>query len=245
LAPVKRKQAMNIIVTGASRGIGYELVKLFAGDSRNTIIAVARNTEKLARLRSECLEANPAAQVIALDCDLGDEAAVKSLASRIQQHFSSVQVLVNNAGAIVNKPFADITLQDLQRVYTINVFSVVSLIQQLLPMMDPQQRTHVVNISSMGGFQGSAKFAGLSAYSSSKAAVACLTECLAEEFKDKNIAFNSLALGAAQTEMLDEAFPGYKAPLSAKQMAGFIASFSLTAHQYLNGKVIPVSMSNP
>lgn len=236
---------MNIIVTGASRGIGYELVKLFAMDSNNRIIAIARNEEKLEQLRSECLHAHASAQVIPLACDLGNEAAVKGLASRIRQHAGTVGLLINNAGAIVNKPFANITLQDLQQVYTINVFSVIGLIQQVLPMMDQEQRSHVVNISSMGGFQGSAKFAGLSAYSSSKAAVACLTECLAEEFKDKNIAFNSLALGAAQTEMLGEAFPGYRAPLSAKQMAEFIASFSLTAHQYLNGKVIPVSMSNP
>jgi NAD(P)-dependent dehydrogenase (short-subunit alcohol dehydrogenase family) len=75
--------------------------------------------------------------------------------------------------------------------------------------------------------------------------LACLTECLAEEFKEKNIAFNCLALGAVQTEMLVEAFPGYKAPLTAEEMAEFIMSFSLDGQKYLNGKIIPVSMSTP
>ena len=127
----------------------------------------------------------------------------------------------------VNKPFLELTLADQEYVYKVNVFSVMSLIQRLLPMMDENSRSHIVNISSMGGFQGSAKFAGLSAYSSSKAALACLTECLAEEFKDKNISFNCLALGAVQTEMLNEAFPGYQAPVSAPEMASYISDFVL------------------
>jgi len=146
---------------------------------------------------------------------------------------------------MVNKPFEEISAADLETVYNVNVFSVIRLIQGIMPLLDINQKSHIVNISSMGGFQGSAKFAGLSAYSSSKAAMACLTECLAEEFKEKNVAFNCLALGATQTEMLDEAFPGYKAPLTAAEMASFIAEFSLNAHRYMNGKIIPVSLSTP
>lgn len=236
---------MNIIVTGASRGIGYELVKLLSADSNNTILAISRNSQKLEQLKKECSSLNGASKVIPLVCDLNDKKAVDGLFSEIKQHVKTVHVLINNAGAIVNKPFSEITPEDLEYVYSVNVFSVVRMIQGVLPMMDTDQRSHIVNISSIGGVQGSLKFTGLSAYSSSKAALACLTECLAEEFKEKNIAFNCLALGATQTEMLNEAFPGYEAPLSAKQMAAFIANFSLTAHQYMNGKIIPVSLSNP
>ena len=97
----------------------------------------------------------------------------------------------------------------------------------------------------MGGFQGSTKFAGLSAYSSSKSALSGLTECLAEELKDRNIAVNCLALGAVQTEMLGKAFPGYKAPLSAAKMAEFICEFALTGQLFFNGKIIPVSSTTP
>lgn len=236
---------MNIIVTGASRGIGYELVKLLSTDSKNTVIAISRNGSKLDQLKDECLSQNSSANVVPIVCDLSDKNAIEGLVSELQKKIRSVNILINNAGALVNKPFETISTADLEYVYNVNVFSVVRLIQGIFPLLDLEKRSHIVNISSMGGFQGSAKFAGLSAYSSSKAALACLTECLAEEFKEKNIAFNCLALGATQTEMLNEAFPGYKAPLTADKMAAFIADFSLKAHQYMNGKIIPVSLSTP
>lgn len=235
---------MNIIITGASRGIGYELVKLFSAKAENSVMAVARSTEKLLALKKECSLAG-AGKVIPFTCDLRDLKAIEELRKSAAAYFGSVDILINNAGAIVNKPFADISAEDLQYVYNVNVFSVVHLLQKLIPIMNQQERSHVVNISSMGGFQGSAKFAGLSAYSSSKAALASLTECLAEEYKESNIAFNCLALGAAQTEMLSEAFPGYKAPISAAQMAAFIADFASGSQKYMNGKIIPVSMSTP
>jgi len=236
---------MNIIVTGASRGIGYELVKILSADAKNTVIAVARHLSKLEHLKSECLAVNPSSKVIVIACDISNEKEIEKLFSEIKKNVSTINVLINNAGAIVNKHFAEITKADIEYVYKVNVFSVVRLIQGVLPMMDVKTKSHIVNIGSVGGFQGSMKFAGLSAYSSSKAALASLTECLAEEFKDSAIAFNCLALGATQTEMLNEAFPGYKAPLSANEMAQFIANFSLTAQQYMNGKIIPVSLSNP
>ncbi len=236
---------MNIVVTGSSRGIGYELVKLFSADSKNTIIAIARNKEKLEQLKKECLLINSSSKIISVTADLSQEKSISDCVEEIKQHVSIIDILINNAGAIVNKPFAEITSADLQHVYNVNVFSIVKLIQLLLPMMNEKEKSHLVNISSVGGFQGSLKFAGLSAYSSSKAALVCLTECLAEEFKNRNIAFNCLALGSAQTEMLQEAFPNYKAPLTANQMAQYIQQFALTAHEFMNGKIVPVSLSNP
>ena len=235
---------MNIIVTGASRGIGYELVKHFSSDSSNTIVAIARNKQKLNQLKQDCLEINSSANIIPITFDLNDK-NIKGLTAEITRNISSVNILINNAGLLVNKPFMNINLSDLENVYNTNVFSIVQLIQAVLPIIDFNQRAHIVNISSMGGIQGTAKFAGLSAYSSSKAALGVLTECLAEEFKEKNISFNCLALGAVQTEMLEEAFPGYKASISAAQMAAFIADFSLKAHLFMNGKIIPVSLSTP
>jgi 3-oxoacyl-[acyl-carrier protein] reductase len=228
---------MNILVTGASKGIGAALVKRLAAEPGvKKILAVSRD-EKL--LRS--LEGN---KVSALPFDLA-AADITPLSEMVRSQVSSIDVLINNAGAIVNKPFADISSGELEQVYRVNVFSPFRLTQLLMPLMGNKSRGHIVNISSMGGFQGSAKFPGLSAYSSSKGALTILSECLAEEFKDRNIAVNCLCLGATQTEMLSAAFPGYKAPLSAGQMANFIADFSLTGHQYFNGKVLPVSLSTP
>lgn len=232
---------MNIVVTGASRGIGYELVKQFSTNANYTVFAVSRNLEKLEQLKKECKNAN----VIAIACDLGKPDAMGHLISLLKRHVAIINAVVNNAGTLVNKPFSQITNIDLEKVYNVNVFSVFRLIQGILPMMDEKEKSHIVNISSMGGFQGSLKFAGLSAYSSSKAALACLTECLAEEFKERNIAFNCLALGAVQTEMLEAAFPGYKAPVSATEMAQYVSDFVLNAHKIMNGKVIPVSLTSP
>lgn len=236
---------MNIIVTGASRGIGYQLVKKYSANPGNTIFAVSRNASKLAMLKLECGLLNPATKVVPVTCDLSSESDIENLIATIKTHTSEINLLVNNAGAIVVKPFLELTAKDVDYVYNVNVFAVIKLTQAILPMLAETTRSHVVNISSVGGFQGSLKFAGLSSYSSSKAALASLTECLAEEFKEKNIAFNCLALGAVQTEMLNEAFPGYQAPLSAEGMAQYISEFSLSAHKYMNGKIIPVSMSNP
>lgn len=232
---------MNIIITGASSGIGYELVKLFSENEENKIIAISRNSDKLKKLRSECTYSN----VSILPIDISNEDQIKNEFLKTLDQLKNVDILINNAGAIVNKAFHQLQKSDWEKVYQTNVFAPFMLIQQAIPFMGLIRKSHIVNISSMGGVQGSLKFAGLSAYSSSKAALVCLTECLAEELKGTNIAINCLALGAVQTEMLEAAFPGYKAPLSPKQMAVYIKDFALSGHNYFNGKILPVSTSNP
>ena len=157
--------------------------------------------------------------------------------------FGKIDILINNAGLLVNKPFSAITDQDLNKVFGVNILSVFRLTRDILPYLS--NSAHVLNISSVGGVQGSMKFSGLSAYSSSKGSLAILTECLAEEFKESDLRFNALALGAVQTEMLGEAFPDYKAPLTAKQMADYIVKFAISDALYYNVKVISVSSTNP
>jgi NAD(P)-dependent dehydrogenase (short-subunit alcohol dehydrogenase family) len=154
-----------------------------------------------------------------------------------------VDVIIHNAGSLLLKPFSETTQTDFENIYKVNVFGVANLTRISLPYL--QKGSHVVTISSMGGIQGSLKFAGLAAYSSSKGAVITLSELLAEEYKERGIAFNVLALGAVQTEMLQEAFPGYEAPISAKDMANYIFDFALTGNKYYNGKVLQVSSTNP
>jgi NAD(P)-dependent dehydrogenase (short-subunit alcohol dehydrogenase family) len=155
----------------------------------------------------------------------------------------SVDILVNNAGLMIQKPFELMEESDFDLMFQANVKTAFNLTRHLLPYFP--KNAHIVNIGSMGGFQGSAKFPGLSLYSASKGALAVLTECLAEELKGRHIKVNCLALGSAQTEMLDQAFPGYKAPLSAGEMAAFITEFALHGHQWFNGKILPVAISTP
>jgi NAD(P)-dependent dehydrogenase (short-subunit alcohol dehydrogenase family) len=232
---------MLILITGASKGIGFEVVKQFSAQSGLFIIAVSRDVKSL----SAFIQKNNSHSVLPLKADITKAKDLKKIHALIRSLNISLDVLIHNAGSIVNKPFEKISPKELNAVYATNVFGPFLLTQSLLPLFSKKQRSHIVTVGSMGGFQGSSKFAGLSAYSSSKAALSGLTECLAEELKPKNIAVNCLALGAVQTEMLGKAFPGYKAPLKPAQMAEFICHFALTGQNYFNGKILPVSSTNP
>lgn len=235
---------MKIIVTGASRGIGYELVRLLAQDSKHQILAVSRNHERLEKLRQDCKGDPGKLLVQPFDLEMLEDISTRFLPA-VQEHFDSLDILVNNAGLLVNKPFEQLNLEDLKRSLAVNYLAPVVLIQGLLPLLLKAQKPHVINISSMGGVQGSIKFPGLCSYSSSKAALGVMTECLAAEFKESRIRFNTLALGSVQTEMLEEAFPGYKAPLNPVEMAAFIKDFAENGGTYFNGKILPVSLSTP
>lgn len=224
----------NIIITGTSRGIGLQLVKIFA-EKGHQVLALSRNQVPVEKLQLE--------HVTAISCDITDENSLSEVKKFLETNWKKVDILINNAGKLVNKPFSETSSEDFEAVYKTNVFGVAALTRTVLPFMG--KSGHVVNISSMGGIQGSVKFAGLSAYSSSKGALITLTELLAEEYKTTGPAFNVLALGSVQTEMLETAFPGIKAAVSAKEMAKYIADFSLTGNQFYNGKVLQVSNSTP
>lgn len=224
----------NIIITGTSRGIGFELVHLLANQGHN-ILALSRNAQPVNNLHFD--------NISNFSFDLCNRSEYNKVKTFIQNEWKHVDILINNAGALINKPFSETTMSDFETVYKTNVFGVSEMIRTVIPFMG--EDGHVVSISSMGGVQGSVKFAGLSAYSSSKGAVITLTELLAEEYKETGPSFNVLALGAVQTEMLEEAFPGYKAPVTAKTMAHYIADFALNGHQYYNGKLLQVSKSTP
>ena len=228
---------MNIIITGASRGIGFETAKILSKNHR--VLALSRDMHSLKKLRIK----NSSIDIC--EFDISDKNNFTGLYALIKKRFSSVDILINNAGFLVKKPFENISEEDIRVTFETNLYGVIRLTQALLPVLKKSPQPHVVNIGSMGGFQGSEKFPGLSIYSASKAALACLSECMAVELKEEKIAVNCLALGSAQTEMLSQAFPGYSAPLTAKQMAEFIADFSTTGHKYFNGKILPVSLATP
>lgn len=223
----------NIIVTGTSRGIGYELALQFA-NAGHQVLAISR------KIPQTLLEHQ---NVTCLSVDLADETALEEVNSFLSSTWKKVDAVVHNAGALLLKPFAETTQADFESIYKVNVFAVANLTRICLPYL--QKGSHVVTISSIGGVRGSLKFAGLAAYSSSKGAVITLSELLAEEYKEQGISFNVLALGSVQTEMLNEAFPGYQAPISAEGMATYIYDFTLNGNKYFNGKVLEVSSTNP
>lgn len=223
----------NVIITGSSRGIGFELAKLCA-DAGHQVLALSRNNKPISDLNHS--------NITSFSFDLSNDADLQRLTKTIGT-WKTVDILINNAGRLLNKPFLETSASEFEEVYKVNVFGVVKITQAVLPKMSKDG--HVVTISSMGGVQGSMKFPGLSAYSSSKAAVITLTELWAEEFKETGPAFNVLALGAVQTEMLAEAFPGYQAPITALEMATYIKDFAFTGNKLFNGKLLQVSSSTP
>ncbi|WP_222984948.1 SDR family NAD(P)-dependent oxidoreductase [Flagellimonas meishanensis] len=223
----------NIIITGTSRGIGYELVKLFAEEGHQ-VLALSRNAQPVLDLKFS--------NVHTFSFDLGQPRDYEKLTNFLET-WDRVDVLINNAGKLLNKPFLETSQEEFEAVYKVNVFGVAGMTKMVLPKMGKEG--HVVTISSMGGVQGSMKFPGLAAYSSSKGAVITLTELWAEEFKETGPSFNVLALGAVQTEMLAEAFPGYQAPVTALEMATYVKDFALTGQKLYNGKLLQVSNSTP
>jgi short-subunit dehydrogenase len=231
---------MNIIVNGGTRGIGKEIVLMLAKEKGNKILVTGRNIEALKRLAAGARNKNIV--ICTTDLSVFDDQQ-KSFLKVVSSEFEKVDILINTAGSIVVKDFMKFSNDSAREMMETNFFGPASVIRTVCPLM--KRGAHIINISSMGGYQGSSKYRGLSYYSASKAALSCLSECLAEELKGSGIAVNCLALGAVQTEMFEEAFPGHKAPLSANEIAQFIIYFAMNGNKFFNGKVLPVAIGNP
>ncbi|MCK9203082.1 MAG: SDR family oxidoreductase [Bacteroidales bacterium] len=234
---------MNIIITGASKGIGAEVVKVLSKSKVHHIVAISRNGKALAELASECNRGHAEANVTPYEFDLTQTDFYPFIVQRLSTIIPRCDILINNAGRLVNRPFDKITPVDFDEVYNVNIRGPFFFIQALLPMMN--KGSHIVNIGSMGGIAGAKKRPGLSAYTSSKGALAALTEILAEELAPRDIRVNCLALGSVQTDMFANAFPGMKAVLAPAQIAQYIADFATTGHRYFNGKILPVTTTTP
>ena len=234
---------MNIVITGASSGVGFEAVLEFILTSKHKVVALARSEDKSGRLLEIAKGLNPECVLYPVAFDIVHD-DYHHLQQFIHSHLDSqVDILINNAGVLINKPFTELLETDFVEMLQSNFIGHVRITQSLLPYMPAG--SHILNIGSMGGFQGSAKFPGLSAYSASKAALHTLTECLAQELTERQIKVNCLALGSAQTEMLEKAFPGYESPVMAFEMGKYIADFALTGHRFFNGKILPEAVTTP
>ncbi len=238
---------MNVVITGASKGIGKECAQKFCQNNTENLILIARNEKLLEKTASECARVNKDAHIHVIPFDLNKLLSDERLPEleKIGQITNTIDILLNNAGLLINKLFIEMSTKESKDIVHTNFLAPAALIRFLLPQLENSSIGHIVNIGSMGGFQGSSKYPGLSYYSASKAALSCMGECLAAELAEKNIRVNTLSLGAVQTEMLHEAFPGYKAPLEAREIADFIVDFALSGWKYFNGTNLPVSLSNP
>ncbi len=234
---------MNIIVTGASQGIGNEIVKVFSSSKKNHVIAISRNEKRLQALVAECKKNNSEANVTPYAFDLTQFDFYPLVIQRIENYMSHCDILINNAGKLIHRSFKKIDHHDFDEIFNVNVKGLFFFTQAILPMMG--KGSHIVNIGSIGGIQGSKKFKGLTAYSASKGAVAILSEALAEELMEEDIRVNCLALGGVETEMFKRAFPNAEASYTPNQMAHYIVDFALNGWKHFNGKILPVSLGTP
>ena len=233
---------MNIIITGASSGIGFEAALEFSLDTKNKVVCIARSADKLRKLHEIAKSITPDCTLLPVAFDLVND-DYNALIPFIREKLGTIDILINNAGSLINKPLLETTENDLAEMLENNVISHFKMTRYMLQFMD--SGAHIVNIGSMGGFQGSIKFPGLAAYSASKGALHILTECMAQELVQTGIKINCLALGSAQTEMLEAAFPGYESPVMAFEMGKYVADFAKTGHRFFNGKVLPVAVTTP
>ena len=221
----------TILISGTSSGIGHELC-IQASKLNLNVISISRNIDLTISLPG----------VLSYSIDITKKDQIAELKKDLERKKIKIDILVNNAGFLKNELFKDSSIDSFRNTYNINVFGLAELTRQLLPII--KKSGHVVNISSIGGVNGSKKFPGLSVYSSSKSAVIGLTEVLAEEFPN-GPSFNVLALGSVNTKMLNEAFPDYKAQTDSNEMAKYILDFALNGNKLFNGKLISVSKTNP
>jgi len=206
-----------------------------------SVIAIARDPIALEELKMSCAGNVGHLTTLALDIALpGAAEEVKSLVAGRR-----VQALVHNAGILLSKPIGQYVREDLYALFAANVFAPLELSQALLDELEGDPLGHIVHVGSMGGYQDSVKFAGLVAYSSSKAALACMAQCMAEELKDRRIRSNCLALGSVDTEMLRAAFPDHRSSITSASMGAYVARFALDGHNLFNGKVLPVASTTP
>src|SRR5436190_21305986 len=157
---------MDIVVTGASKGIGYYAAMHLANSGHN-VFALSRSESGLEKLKMN----SNSNSIVTLPCDLSKEISLKEVINKIGEQTQSIEALINNAGYLVNKSFEGLSLNDWKEIFDVNVFGVFNITKGLLPLLrggsisnTKKIKSHVVNISSMGGVQGSQKFPGLSAY---------------------------------------------------------------------------------
>lgn len=221
----------TVIITGAGKGIGFETTKNILNEFHDTkVIAISRNVVQLEKIESKNL------QIIKADLVTQFEFVLSEIGNQ------KIDGLLNNAAVLIKKNIHQLTYKDFEDIYRINVFVPFNLSTRLSKQFN--KSAHIVNIGSMGGFENSIKFPEMLFYSSSKAALHCLSQCLSVEFKDLDIKVNCLSIGSAETEMVKIAFPSYTPPISGKSISKFISWFLFNGQIYFNGQIIPVALES-
>lgn len=226
---------VQVVVTGAGKGIGFTLCEVFSALGCE-VVAISRQLKPSFKGQN----------IYHVQADIAN---VEATASQIDKLFpgdhSTLKVLIHNAGVLINKPFEMLTFEEMTTMNGVNYLYPMYLTQKLMPWLRKSKHAHTLYIGSMGGFQGSLKYPGLTVYGSTKAGGAGFIEGLASEFRGSGLYFNALSLGAVQTDMLKEAFPLLEESLDVETICNWIAKFALEGFKVMNGQNLPISLGNP
>lgn len=189
----------TVLVTGASRGIGYATAKKFAQNGFN--VAINYNVNRTAAESLERELASLQCRVMTVKADVSSQEQVLNMIESVNSHLGNIDILVNNAGIAGQSLFTDITTEEWDRMFDINVKGMFHCCKAVLPQMIRNKWGKIVNISSIWGLTGASCEVH---YSASKAAIIGLTRALAKEVGPSNIQVNCVAPGVIDTDMNSE-----------------------------------------
>ena len=194
----------NVLITGASRGIGRSTTILFAQNGYHVFLNCNKSVEELKQVQEEIEKHHPKA-VTLVPGNVGNPSDVRSIFREIYSHCDSLDVLINNAGIAHIGLLMDLTDEEWQQIIDTNLSSVFYCCREAVPKMVSKKSGRIINISSMWGTVGASCEA---AYSASKSGIHGLTRALAKELAPSGISVNAIACGVIDTVMnaqLDEA----------------------------------------
>jgi 3-oxoacyl-[acyl-carrier protein] reductase len=230
----KLMRMAEIIITGASGGIGSALCRVFL-DGGHRVMAISR--------KESVMDVHPNLEWVQNSLD--NYAEIRNAVDSWSEG-SGLRILIHNAGYMIRKAFMEIEQSEMEELMHVNLIYPCMLTKALLGWLSNGDAGHTIYISSMSGFQGSLKYPGLTAYGASKSAGNAWIESMAAEFDIKQgLYFNALSLGAVNTSMLKDAIPNTTSAVEVREMARFIFDFALDGFKVMNGVVLPVRISNP
>jgi len=218
------------IVTGASSGIGRATAEILR--SRGAIVAA------FARRASEA-----GLEMLTIDGDVSDPAAIERLFTETESKLGDCDILVNCAGMIDPKILTEVTPEEWDRMFAVNVRGTYLASRRALPSMIARRAGAIVNVASISGVPGPEKFPGWVSYCASKAAVIGMTEALAVEVKQFGIRVNSVSPGSVDTKMWAEASGGAPAAMTAGEVAEVICFLASDRARAVNGQDVHVYSS--
>ncbi len=191
-------EGKNVIITGATRGIGKEIVHTFAKQGANIAFTFASSVEKAKQVAEELKKDET--KIKAYQSDASDYNAAQALATAVLKDFGSVDVLINNAGITKDNLLMRMKKEDWARVIRVNLDSVFNMTKAFLLPMLKQRKGSIINMASVVGVKGNA---GQSNYAASKAGIIGFSKSIAQELGSRNIRCNVIAPGFIETEMTE------------------------------------------